>query len=162
MTIHIKTFSDKSYIEFGKGKFDNWCIYLGSPAKAKYAPKDIDYFNSIIELGRIHGNGTFYMDFLEIYFATGKEIDKEILETISILSNKYKTDALLFDKVLSIVYAGMVAEENKSKAILKKRIKHLGIYQLLIEKRTAEYAANYSRGKTWQEINAICNERGIQ
>ncbi len=161
MATHIKTFSDTSYIEFGKGKFDDWCIYMIEPDGKRTAPRDVDYFNSITNLGNKYGKGTVYIDFLEIYFVTTNSIQKLILDTVTNLSKKYAEDSLLFDKVLSIIYAGMVAEENKTKAILKKRIKHLGIYQLLIENKTAEFAANFSRGKTWQEIDKLCNEHGI-
>lgn len=63
--------------------------------------------------------------------------------------------------LLSILYAGMIAEENKSRARLKKRVKRLGLHQLLIEDFTAEAAATFSKGKTWQEIDLACTERGF-
>ncbi len=33
----------------------------------------------------------------------------------------------------NVLYAGMVAEENKENAVLKKRIKRLGMHQVLID-----------------------------
>ena len=55
----------------------------------------------------------------------------------------------------------MIAEENKSKAILKKRIKRLGMYQTLIQQLPAMEAAVFSKGKKWQVLDKICRELGF-
>ena len=55
----------------------------------------------------------------------------------------------------------MVAEENKRFARLKKYIKRLGVHQVLIEGHRASWAANYSRGKKWQELQQECDARGF-
>jgi hypothetical protein len=62
---------------------------------------------------------------------------------------------------MTFLYAGMVAEENKEGAILRKRIKRLGVHQLLIEERQAIYAENFSRSKPWREIAVECDVRGF-
>lgn len=63
------------------------------------------------------------------------------------ISTYYQKDALEFDIWFSVIYLGMVAEEKKQNAVLKKRIKRLGMYQILFEKLSAEDAAFFSKGK---------------
>ncbi|MDY0143845.1 MAG: hypothetical protein RBR97_18320 [Bacteroidales bacterium] len=55
----------------------------------------------------------------------------------------------------------MVAEENKEFAILKKRVKRLGMHQLLIEREKPDYAASYSKGKKWRELDIIMSGFGF-
>jgi hypothetical protein len=40
----------------------------------------------------------------------------------------------------TVLYAGMISEENKTNAILKKRVKRLGIHQVLIQNSTPSEA----------------------
>ena len=61
--------------------------------------------------------------------------------------------------MLSILYVGMIAEENKRRAMLRKRVKRLGVYQLLIENVAPEEAATFSRGKPWNVIDFECTVR---
>lgn len=56
-------------------------------------------------------------------------------------------DSLEADMLLSILYARMVAEGSKERARLKKRVKRLGVHQVLIEGVAPEAAATFSRGK---------------
>ena len=65
------------------------------------------------------------------------------------------------DTWFTIIYAGMIAEENKANTILKKRIKRLGMHQLLLENYKAEDAANFSRNKKWKELDAIMKQKGF-
>jgi hypothetical protein len=55
------------------------------------------------------------------------------LRLIETKSRKYASEQSEVEIWLTIIYAGMVAEENKENAVLKKRIKHLGMHQLLIK-----------------------------
>lgn len=55
----------------------------------------------------------------------------------------------------------MIAEENKKHTKLGRRIKRLGIYTLLIEKRDLNYAANFMKGMPWRKIDRLCRERGF-
>ena len=61
----------------------------------------------------------------------------------------------------TVIYAGMVAEENKAFAMLKKRIKRLGMHQVLVEGFDADYAAHFSRGKKWPELDSLMKQRGF-
>jgi hypothetical protein len=55
----------------------------------------------------------------------------------------------------------MLAEENKANKKLGKRIKHLGVYQVLIDELPIATAANYSRGKNWKDLDIICQNLGF-
>ena len=55
----------------------------------------------------------------------------------------------------------LVSEENCRNTRLGKRIKRLGIYEMLYSGRTVEDAANFMRGMSWKEIDVLCKERGF-
>ena len=55
----------------------------------------------------------------------------------------------------------MIAEENKSKAVLGKRIKRLGVHLVLMEGRTPEEAAAFPTGKKAAELNVLCRSYGF-
>ena len=62
---------------------------------------------------------------------------------------------------MTTIYAGMIAEERKAYTKLGKRVKRLGIHQVILEGMAPTRAANFSRGKAWREIAALCTERGF-
>jgi len=161
MSRHLKTFRDGSQIAFGRGQFDDWCVYLTTPEQPRTAPRDAWYFAELKRLAAHHGAYRLYEDFVQIYERTTARVDASLLDYIGALSAGYGGDALEVDRLLSIVYAGMVAEENKRHAPLRKRIKRLGMYQSLIEGWSAEEAASFSRGKDWQQLDVECGLRGF-
>jgi len=55
----------------------------------------------------------------------------------------------------------MIAEENKASAVLKKRIKRLGMYQVLIQNMDPNVAANYSKGKKFAELSPLMQSYGF-
>jgi hypothetical protein len=65
------------------------------------------------------------------------------------------------ENIFGILYAGMIAEEQKDKKILGKRIKRLGVHQVLVELVDPKIAANYSRGKRWSDLDIECKQRGF-
>ena len=157
----VAKISEKTHIEFGTGKFDDWCVYVCEKGNCKHAPKDTEYFGRLQQLSKVHGSKQIYSDFLKIYERTTKEIDEQVVGLIFLLSNGYGSDAFEIKKWFIVIYAGMIAEENKAKAILKKRIKRLGMYQTLIEQMPAEKAAIFSKGKKWQHLDKICQQLGF-
>ena len=54
-----------------------------------------------------------------------------------------------------------IAEENKEFTKLGKRIKRLGVHQVLKERMHYNEAANFSKGKKWKELNEICSSKGF-
>ena len=55
----------------------------------------------------------------------------------------------------------MVAEERKAGTRLGKRIKRLGVHQLLMEHKSPYDSANFTRGMDWKEIAGLCEECGF-
>jgi hypothetical protein len=146
-SILIKKVNNKYRLEFGSGGFDKWCIYLTLPGKRGYPPKDIDCFNILRQLGNKHGDQKIYDDFVKIYDATSKQIDATTLQLIEQMSTAYGNDADEIEIWFTVLYAGMIAEENKDKTVLGKSIKRLGVHQLLVDKWGPGEAANFSVGK---------------
>jgi hypothetical protein len=161
MSTLIKNVRGKHLVEFDSGCFDNWCVYLTRLGQPRYAPKDTEYFARLNQLGNTHNHQKIYNDFVTCYTYTGRTIDERILSLITRLSDSYGHDAEEMDVWFSVIYGGMIAEENKANAILKKRIKRLGMHQVLIEKLDAEYAANFSRGKRWRELDTLMKQLGF-
>ena len=157
----IKMVKGKNLVEFGWGSFDDWCVFLTRPGQLKYAPKDTDYFTILKNMGTRFGHAKIYNDFISYYIKTTKEIDITILDLITTLSNDYGDEAEEMDIWFTVIYAGMIAEENKANAILKKRIKRLGMHQVLLENYDPELAANFSKGKKWQELDKVMRGKGF-
>jgi len=156
----MKKFADGSAIEFGRGKFDDWCVYVTRPGVTRYAPRDTDYFAKLVKMHHLHPR--LYDDFLAVYTVTTKIVTSEVLADITARSLNYPpTLQVEVDLLLTILYAAMTAEEMRAGTRLGKRIKRLGIHQILIESMPVADAANFSRGMPWQEIDALCRERGF-
>ena len=157
----IKKFANNAYIEFDRGGFDNYCVYYKAVNKERVSPKDTQYFYTMQQLAQKYGNEKVYKDFVEIYNLVEKELDSVVLQKISDMSNTYGSDANTVDVIYSVLYAGMIAEENKRNTKLGKRIKRYGIHMLLWEGVSVDTAANIMRGKSWKEIDKQCLERGF-
>jgi hypothetical protein len=156
----IKRFPDGTALEFDAGSFDNWCVYLVNGGN-RAPPRDSEYFARLKELAKRHGARKIYDDFVKIYSVTASSLKSHVLNGITRLASYYGEDSLEMDKLFTILYAGMVAEENKANAILGKRIKRLGMHQVLIDGLESKIAANFSRGKPWRELDVECNRRGF-
>lgn len=161
MRRHFKTLADGSLIEFDRGQFDDWCVYLTLPGQARTPPRDAWYFGQLQHLAARHGAFRLYEDFVAVYERTQAQAHPGVLAWITGLSAAYGDDALDVDRLLTILYAGMVAEENKAEGPLGKRIKRLGMYQSLIEGLPAEEAAQYSRNVDAKRLDKECRARGF-
>lgn len=157
----IKEFKDGSFLEYDRGAFDNWCVYLKRPNTQRYAPKDYQYFKRLTEYSLEYPAEQIYDDFVTIYNATTKKTEEHVFDLIEELSKKYGDKATDIAIDFSIMYMGMVAEENKAYTKLGKRIKRLGVHQVLIEKIPYNIAANYSKNKNWKDIDKECIKRGF-
>jgi hypothetical protein len=155
----LRTFSDGSVLEFGPGRFDRWCVYITRPDGERYPPRDVEYFAQLRSLAAKYGAERLYIDFLAIYQRTTKDISPHVFEMIYHMAKAYGEDDLEVDLLLSILYAGMVAEENKRRARLRKRVKRLGVHQVLLEDLAPEEAATFSKGKPWDVIDFECTVR---
>jgi hypothetical protein len=158
----VKQFQNQQKIIFDTGKFDDWCVYLVTNDGKRSAPKDLDYFTELQKIAKTYPDNKLYKDFVSIYQSTKASIETTLLEKITRLSNTYLPHhKTRIELLFTILYAGMIAEENKEKAILKKRIKRLGVHQILIQKHSPAYAANFSKGKNWKELHALMQSLGF-
>lgn len=157
----IKQINASVRVDYDAGTFDEWCVYLTHPPAKRYAPRDTEYFSFFKTKAATYGAARIYEDFIKIYEKTTRQLSEDVLNIITKIAAGYGDDALEMDIWLTIIYAGMVAEENKEYAILKKRIKRLGVHQILFDGLPPEKAANFSRGKKWRELDPIMKERGF-
>lgn len=157
----IKEFENGTFLEYDRGGFDDWCVYFTDTNGTRKPPRDVDYFKQLTELAEKYSVEKVYSDYVQVYNLTGKEVEQPALAEISRISASYGRDALDVDVIFSILYMAMIAEERKKYTRLGKRIKRLGIYKLLIEKRSVYEAANFMRGMGWRDIDALCRERGF-
>ncbi len=157
----LTRFSNGGKIEFDSGCFDNWCVFVTKTNGERFAPTDNKYFSRLQLLGERYGPRKIYDDFVVIYNRTTKVVESHVFELISVLSKSYSDDALEIEIWFSVLYAGMIAEENKEHAILKKRIKRLGMHQVLIQGDSPETAATFSKGKKWRELDKIMQVLGF-
>jgi hypothetical protein len=164
----IAEFEDGSRLEYDRGGFDDWCVYLTRPGKPRFAPKDVQYFTDLLHFSSNTSNGTVkvYSDFVSLYALVRerKALCPEGHALIKKISGSYLKESRLEVQItFTILFAAMVAEEQKENTRLGCRIKRLGVHQLLMDDPpfTPETAANFSKGKKWPEIAALCQARGF-
>jgi len=162
MTKLVKKLKNGKSVVFDQGRFDNWCVYVVSSNDSRFAPLDNQYFSELLEISKKYSKNKVYNDFVKIYDKTTAAIDKEVIELIEKISYTYNIeDQPIVEKWFTVIYAGMIAEENKERTILKKRIKRLGMHQVLIDNLAPNIAANFSKGKKWRELDAIMKKKGF-
>lgn len=149
----VQQFEDGTEVYFDRGKFDDWCVYLTETNSGRKPPLDTEYFSFFQEIAKTYGRAMVYGHFKKIFDLTTEKIDRATLDCIREISLEYKDDVRLdVHKNFVVIYAGMIAEENKEHAILKKKIKRIGFYQAIVSKMSADDAANFSKGKGWREL----------
>jgi len=147
---------------FDSGSFDDWCVYVVESDNFKKAPYDVTYFSELKTLSLHYEIDKVYNDFVLIYLLTTNIIEQNVIQLISKISSTYKSqDQAIIEQWMSVIYGGMIAEENKAHAILKKRVKRLGMYQLLKLDLLPQIAANFSKGKKWRELDLIMTQYGF-
>ena len=159
--MHINTINGLHIVEFDSGRFDQWCVYLKKNGTGRYAPVDEEYFRFFKEMAIKHGVDKVYDDFVKVYNKTTASHSAEVINLIKQIAIAYGEDAESMEIWLSVIYGGMIAEENKRNMILKKRIKRLGMHQVLKENVEPAVAAKFSFGKKWRELNTLMIEKGF-
>lgn len=156
---HTFIFKDKEQIFFATGKIDAWCVYRQKPDGKRLAPRDTDYFQDLSLLANKYEPHLVYKFFLTIYEATDKKVQKSVLETIRQQAlTLEQDDQLQYGKVMMTIYYAMVAEENRKPEYqfpLKKKVKKIGIHQILVLGMSSTEAANYSKGKKAKELKEL-------
>lgn len=162
MATIVKHLANNKTVVFDRGGFDDWCVYVVEPGGRRKAPYDREYFSELLGISRHYEHGRVYADFVRFYEPTAAVIDQEVLGLIDQLVATYRSEhQKRVEQWFAVIYAGMIAEENKQHAKLKKRIKRLGMYQVLMEGLAPEEAANFSKNRPWRELDAIMSPLGI-
>jgi hypothetical protein len=157
----IKRLKNGRSVYFKYGTFDKWCVVVGDDYK-KSAPYDVDYFTYFQDLSKTYEEDKIYNDFITIYENTTKEITESTRKIIEDISLTYRDeDVLMVEENFTVIYGGMIAEMNKENTMLGKRVKHLGVFQILKENLDPTYVANFSKGKSWTELDEIMKQKNI-
>jgi len=155
-------FSNKQRIEFRQGKFDSWCIFVIAKDGSETIPLDIELFQELKKFGSMCENLRIYSEILQVYTLSGKNINRDVLGKIVEISIRHDEKNVEFIKILyTKFHYAFVAEENKARTVLGKRVKMLGIYQVLIENFSPDDAANFSKGMSGKAIVDLCTARGF-
>lgn len=155
----IKQFSPEIALHFGTGDFDDYLVILTHPTYYD-RPRDDWYFGKLVEFASKMGTDAVYSDFVSYYNEVGGKVENYILDLIEDLSQKYP-DPIDAELVHTILYLGMIAEENKAGSILRSRIKRLGVHNVLKDGFTPQKAATFSRGRNWFELSGEMVDRGF-
>jgi len=155
---------ENAQVVFDNGRFDGWCVYV-IDGQTRFAPTDSWYFQILKDFTQYRAPSDIYQDFIGIYELTDETIREEVLLLIHTISAQY-ADTAKAATIFKVLYYGMIAEENKKSPLgerlpLRKRIKRLGVYQVLLENLSPEQAANYSRGWGADYLDKVCYYRGF-
>jgi hypothetical protein len=162
MPMLIKNLRNNRCAVFDQGGFDQWCVYIVESNGSKTPPHDTTYFADLKKISHYYPNNKIYDDFVRIYDQTTKQIDENVLTLIDSIVATYSIEhQTIIEQWFVAIYGGMIAEENKAGAILKKRIKRLGIYQVLVLNMSPTVAANFSRGKKVAELSPLMKSYGF-
>lgn len=163
MTREVYLKHSDSKVIFERGRFDDFCVYIVKNDNRK-APTDVAYFDFFKKINDENQNLEVYNDFVTVYEETSNIVEQNtlgIIDDIVINSGLEGDDKKVYEGYLVVIYFAMIAEENKANTRLGKRIKRLGMYNLLIENESPSIAANSSRGKGWRELAAIMESKGF-
>lgn len=150
-------------VYFGRGRIDEYCVFVETDSR-RHAPKDVAYFDSLKTIADRHGElgrDKVYAIFQRLYDSADRNIRQDVLDTIAEEVKNFGGDALLLEHILVTIYYAMVAEESrgpKERFPLGKRLKKIGVYQLLVEDVAPSKAANSSKGRPWRDLLKICEE----
>ncbi|MDR0547385.1 MAG: hypothetical protein LBG77_07370 [Dysgonamonadaceae bacterium] len=163
MATLIKNLRNDRKVVFDSGRFDTWCVYVVELYGSRNSPRDNQYFADLQSMAQKYSDNKVYDDFVRIYDSTTASIkDDNVLSLIDEIVVTYNDeDKIIIEQWFSVIYGGMIAEENKEFTKLGKRVKRLGMYQVLIENMNPNVAANFSKGKTWQELDALMKGYGF-
>lgn len=152
---------DGSKLVYDQGSFDSFCVYHVPLRGPRKPPRDVVYFGHLVGLGARHGNDHIYREFCRIYSVTTAEFNPAIAADILARAKLYGQDEAVFAFCFGCIYLAMIAEANKAGTRLGKRIKRLGVHQMLCEGLPVDVAANFSRGQRWDVLDQLCRSKGF-
>lgn len=140
----LRQFVDGTQLVYDDGEYDGWRVSFYDNDKFVWSPTDEELFSELLSFGQEH-NDLFYA-ILAVADQIGPRTDfaQVRIETID--------GTLKEEKMYSALAAMMIAEERKKSTQLGKKVKLLGLFQLLLEGFTPYKAAHWSRGRSTEEI----------
>lgn len=150
-------------IVYENGEKDNWAVMVRDSRESPWiGVLDSQMMDNILQAVKKYSRQAIWQNMKVIYNLAEVNPKDEDLTLIrdNIADKRYRF-------TLYVYYYGMIAENNKKtpdglyRLPMKKRLKMLGLHQLLYEGYTVEEASNFSRGKKSKELIQLCNERGI-
>ena len=152
-------YTDNKYLFwFGEGNIDEWCVYCVKPNHKTWFAYDHEYLSWIRKMGKFHGEKKVYDSFVRIYDSVSYDFNMDDgYEVVCDVSKDYRKT----DHFWCWFWMTMVAEERKENAILGKRIKRLGVYNMLFDKYKLQHVTSYMVGMKWYDLEDLMVERGI-
>lgn len=158
----IKNLQNNRSVVFDRGNFDTWCVYVVEANGDRYAHLDATYFTYFKDISTLYPEGKVYEDFLSIYNLTTANLDANVITLIDDIVGTYNEEHRIdVEKWFTVIYGGMIAESKKANTRLGRRIKRLGVFQVLIQGMLPTNAANFSKGRGWRELDAIMTNNGF-
>ena len=164
MFYYVDSQENEVSIYFSEGSFDSYCVYVNEvPNMFRHAMKDSEYFKWILYLSRCYGVIQVWDDFCKIYDivdmdSNAKPDAKKAMATAIEIDSHYTEETI---KWWLVFYMTMVAECKKKYAIIKKKIKKLGVYNVLIDEWDIDYVTTYMVNMDWRDLAEMMKERGI-
>ena len=100
----IKVYSDGSFLEFDRGKFDDWCVFHTDKNGIRKAPRDTEYFINIKNLAKQYGTEKVYQDFVKVYDSVNRDDIRTSLENISDVAETYGKNVIETDTLYTILF----------------------------------------------------------
>ena len=101
----IKQYPDGSFLEYDRGGFDDWCVYLTDASGNRKPPRDTDYFTQLKNLAERFGTDKVYNDYVKVYDLTGKQVSKAALDCMDGMC-RIKTTPSISRSNLSMTFVG--------------------------------------------------------
>ena len=134
------------YLCFDRKRIDEWCVYKRShKSNFETVPLDKDYFNTLLQLGKNHGEELALKSFLHLYALLSDVYTDNISERdrkyIRNLAKRFAEDEDIAFENFCTLYAAMIAEHwrfldpnNKaSLSVLGKEIKKVGVCSMFLD-----------------------------
>lgn len=151
------TFSDGSYLAFDKGKIDEFRVsFYDETDNLSHSPKDTEFLWFFKKLAEKGNNPREVFDEL---LAIAKQINKDTEISTVVLPHHAKDKSQI--RYYYALIAAMIAEENKEIHIVGKRVKLLGLHQVLLQDMHPKIAAKWSVGMPWKDIDKECKKWGF-
>lgn len=148
----LTTFKDKTQLVFKEGRFDKYLVTLIDNNGNSFSPKDVDFLN-------FFQTYSDRQDLWELLLELSQFLDKDTaFSDLVIPSIK---DTIEEKKMFAAYAATLIAEENRAKTKLGKRIKLIAAHQVLIQGWQPQKAADWSRGLRWATISQECDRYGF-